>query len=122
MPGLRMVGFVTNANSRQLDITKIVKILEQKPCKNVKEYQGFLGVYIFYQIWIKDFSLQAELLFRLLKKDVPFCQGQEQVYMIEDLKMALTQVPMLVKLDYSEEAGEIILTIDASLTGQGAVL
>ncbi len=37
--------------------------------------------------------------------------------MIEDLKMTLTQVPVLIKLNYSEEAREIILTVDASLTG-----
>ena len=38
------------------------------------------------------------------------------------LKTALTQAPALVRLDYSEGVGIIILTPDASLKGWGAVL
>jgi hypothetical protein len=37
-------------------------------------------------------------------------------------KTALTQAPALIQLDYSEGAGDIILTPDASLKGWGAVL
>jgi len=33
------------------------------------------------------------------------------------LKVALTLAPALVKLDYSEGAGEIILAVNASLIG-----
>ena len=33
------------------------------------------------------------------------------------LKLALTSPPALVSLDYSEEAGEIILEVDISLEG-----
>lgn len=38
------------------------------------------------------------------------------------LKLALTTPPALVILDYSEGAGDIILTVDASLEGWGGVL
>ncbi len=38
------------------------------------------------------------------------------------LKLALTTSPALVSLDYSEEVGEIILVVDASLEGWGGVL
>jgi hypothetical protein len=36
---------------------------------------------------------------------------------MDELKIALITVPALIKLDYSEGAREIILAIDASLTG-----
>ncbi len=37
-------------------------------------------------------------------------------------KLALTSPPTLVSLDYSEEAGEIIFTVDTSLEEWGGVL
>ena len=41
---------------------------------------------------------------------------------MDTLKLALIQAPVLTKIDYSEGAGEIILTTDASLSGWGSVL
>jgi len=41
---------------------------------------------------------------------------------MDQLKLALTQAPALVRIDYSEGAGEIILAADASLEGWGSVL
>ncbi len=38
------------------------------------------------------------------------------------LKLALTTPPALVPFDYTEGAGDIILTVDASLEGWGGVL
>jgi hypothetical protein len=36
---------------------------------------------------------------------------------MDTLKLALIQVPTLVKIDYLEGAGEVILAADASLKG-----
>ena len=41
---------------------------------------------------------------------------------MERLKEALTNAPALSTIDYSEEAGEIILAVDASGEGWGAIL
>jgi hypothetical protein len=41
---------------------------------------------------------------------------------MEELKMALTRAPALVKITYGEDSGEIILATDASGGGWGAVL
>jgi hypothetical protein len=41
---------------------------------------------------------------------------------MEELKMALTRAPILVKITYGEDSGEIILAMDASSVGWGAVL
>ena len=45
----------------------------------------------------------------------------EQQASIDILKEALTSAPALRTLNYSEAAGEIILAVDASLQGWGAV-
>ena len=41
---------------------------------------------------------------------------------MEELKMALTRAPALVKITYDKDSGEIILATDASGGGWGAVL
>ena len=46
----------------------------------------------------------------------------EQDLAMDALRAALTQAPALVKIDYSEGAGEVILAADASLDGWGSVL
>jgi RNase H-like domain found in reverse transcriptase/Integrase zinc binding domain len=122
MPGLKLVGFVTDADGRHPPTAKIIKILEWPPLNNAREVREFLGVCVFYRIWVKNFGVIAEPLYRLLKKDVPFEFGMEQELAMAALKKALTEAPGLVSLDYSDEAGKIILTVDASLTGWGAVL
>ncbi len=48
--------------------------------------------------------------------------GKEQVEAMDLLKLALTIPPALVSLDYTEEAGNIILAVDASLEGWGGIL
>jgi hypothetical protein len=41
---------------------------------------------------------------------------------MEELKMALTRAPALVKINYDKDSGEIILAMDASGGSWGAVL
>jgi len=41
---------------------------------------------------------------------------------MDTLKVALTSAPALTKIVYTDGAGEIILAVDASLKGWGAVL
>jgi hypothetical protein len=122
MPGLKMVGFVTDADGRWPDTAKVIKITEWPDCTDASEARGFLGIAQFYRLWIKDYSRRAEPISRLLKKDALFVWGPEQVAAMNDLKEALTTAPALVQINYDKDAGAIILTVDASLTGWGAVL
>jgi hypothetical protein len=48
---------------------------------------------------------------------VPWNWGLEQDKAIATLKHALTNVLALVKILYTDEAGEIVLAVDASLKG-----
>ena len=122
LPGLRMVGFVTNADGRRPETAKVIKILEWKDCENVTQARGFIGVCVFYRIWIKNFQERARPISCLFKKGVEFEWLEPQKKAMQDLKTALTSAPALVKINYEEGAGNIILTVDASLTGWGAVL
>jgi hypothetical protein len=63
IPGLRMVRFVTDANGRRPDTAKVIKIQEWKVCENESKVRSFLGVCVFYRLWIKDFGRIAKPLY-----------------------------------------------------------
>ena len=50
-----------------------------------------------------------------------FYCGEDQQAMMDDVKNALTHAPALRPIDYQAE-GKIILTVDLSLLGWGAIL
>jgi hypothetical protein len=56
MPGLKLVGFVTNADGRHPLTVRVIKILEWPPLDNAREVREFLGVCVFYRIWIEYFG------------------------------------------------------------------
>jgi RNase H-like domain found in reverse transcriptase/Integrase zinc binding domain/Reverse transcriptase (RNA-dependent DNA polymerase) len=122
MKGISIVGFVTGAEGRWPESSKIIKILEWGPCANITDARAFIGVCVYFRIWVSEFSLVAEPIYRLFKKGVSWNWGQEQDLAMATLKEALTTAPALVKLDYREEAGEIIVGVDGSLLGWGAFL
>ena len=74
-----------------------------------------MGIYVYYQIQIKDFAQVASLIYRLLKNNTLFEWGKKQIEAINLLKLAFTTPPALISLDYIEGAGDIIFTVDANL-------
>jgi hypothetical protein len=38
--------------------------------KNIKKAKGFLGLYVYFRIWVKDFRLIINLIYSLFKKGV----------------------------------------------------
>ena len=117
MDGINIVGFVCRAEGRTPNSAKIIKILEWKPCTDVSEARAFIRVCVYYRIWIKGFSIVAEPIYYLFKKGVPWNWGLAQDEAMATLKLALTSAPALVKIVYTDRAGEVILAVDASLKG-----
>src|SRR5258706_3818075 len=114
--------FVVRREER-LKKLKYEKIVDWKPCKSVTEAKGFLGICVYYRIWIRDFAIQADPIYRLTrgKKEKDFFWGPEQQAAMDDLKDALTHAPALKPIDYKAD-GKIILSIDSSQLGWGAIL
>ena len=50
MAEVKVVEFVCNHEEHHLNQTKIFKITEWLPCKNLKETQAFVSVCVYYQI------------------------------------------------------------------------
>jgi len=122
--GMIVVGFVCGSKGRAPEAAKVSKILNWEYCKDVTEAKAFLGICVYYRIWIKDFIIIAEPIYRLQRKGVGFEWGQEQMDAMSLLQEALTSAPLLCKLHYdpAEGWGMIVLAVDASLDGWGGTL
>lgn len=89
----------------------------------MKELQSFLGLAGYYRKFIFGFSIIAEPLYKLCRKNVPFCWQQEQQAAFEELKNRVVSAPVLAYPGISSAAGSFILDTDASqYLGIGAVL
>ena len=120
--GIMIVRFVCSAEGRSPKIAKVIKILKQRAYRNVGEAQAFVRVCVYYRIWIPEFAMLAKPIYNLFKKGVVQEQGSEHDVAIDVLKKALTEALALVKIDYSEGVGAIILGVDTSLRRQGVHL
>lgn len=116
-----ITGYLCGTDGREPDQAKVEKLQEWNHCENTTQIKGFLGTAGFYRLWIKDFARKAEPLNRLLRKDVEWDWGEDQKQAMQVIKASLLKAPILITLDYTC-GREIILVVDASLTGWGAVL
>jgi len=117
-----VVGYRCNGKGRYPEESKVAKIIYWRDCEDVTSARAFLGVVVYYRIWVEDFAIKAEPIFRLLRVNVPFVWGIEQIAAMKTLKHAITTAPALVQLDYSEGAGLIILAVDGCKNGWGCGL
>ena len=72
MAGLKVVGFVCDIKRRHPDAAKVIKILDWPDPIDTTGARAFLGVCVYYRIWIYDFATIAEPIYRMLKKGVNF--------------------------------------------------
>lgn len=121
MSELKIVAFMCGKDGRKPDPIKIDKITKWGPCRDLTDARAFIGLCVYYRVWIKDFAKIAAPIYALNKKGVEFEWGDEQQKAMDTLKGALTSAPLLKPIDYKSK-GRIILSVDASRTGWGAIL
>lgn len=118
---LKIVAYICGADGRMPEAMKVRKIQVWRPCRTTTEAKAFIGLCVYYRLWVRDFAVRAEPIFRLFRKKASFVWGFEQQEAMDDLKNALTSPPALRPIDY-EEGGAIVLSVDSSLQGWGAIL
>lgn len=87
--------------------------------KGVKEIQSFIGLSSYFRKFIEGFSTIAKPLYDLLRKDVLFKFGEEELSAFETLKAKLVAAPILSIFDPKDETE---LHCDASALGFVAIL
>ena len=97
-----------------------VKAVEQFPTpQTTKQVMEFVGLANFYRSFVRDFSRIAEPLTSLTRKDSPFIWNLPQQKAFEELKLALTQPPVLAIYDPKLP---LVLETDGSGLGLGSIL
>ena len=134
------LGHILSAKGISANPEKVEKVKTWPVPKNIKEVQSFLGLASYYRQFISKFAEKAQCPHELVgpttnkhkkaraKKDsTTGNQNEQRIFewmikhqeVFDALKEALSTAPVLGYPDFS---GELILEIDASLNGIGAVL
>ena len=72
MADIRIIEYLCDIEGRHPDTAKIIKILEWLYCDNVTEVRVFLGVCVYFRIWISDFVIVTAPIYYLYRKNVIF--------------------------------------------------
>jgi len=120
--GVNQVEFLGNVVSKkgiEVDQTKVKAILDIQAPTNLKQLRSFLGAVTYFSKFIPHYAEKSLPLFSLLRKDVPFVWGPPQMEAFQNLKLALTQAPVLRIFD-----PELLVTLqtDASDRAIGGVI
>ena len=103
------------------DKSRVAKIVNWGPCKDLTDVHAFLGTIGICRLFIKNFSHCAHHLVKLTRKAAPWEFGQDQISAMEDLKQALLSSPVLQPIDYAS-AAPVILSVDTSQITVGFIL
>ena len=133
---LRMLGFVVSEEGKHLDPQRIITLLEAKKPQSKETLHSLLSSYTFVRMFIPNFASIAAPLHEATKgiiwkgpgsgrskgireTDPDFVWTPEMTRAYEQLRNALLEAPILVKVDWRYP---LFLSVDASLRGEGWVL
>ena len=133
---LRMLGFVVSEQGKHLDPQRIITLLEAKKPQSKESLHSLLCSYTFVRMFIPDFASIVAPLHEaargivwkgkdsgkakgIKEVDPDFIWTDEMIRAFDQLRNALLEAPILVKVDWSYP---LFLSVDASLRGEGWVL
>lgn len=109
---------IVSKNGVEADPRKIENMQNWPIPRDLRDLKGFLGLFRYYQRFVRGYGKIAESLTNLLKKN-SFRWNEEAYAAFEALKKAMVTVPVLPLPDFTKE---FIVETNASGLGLGAVL
>ena len=116
---VEVLGHVLTPNGLKTVPSKVQSIALWNAPRNVNELRSFLGLASYYRKFIQNFSIIADPLFKLLKKNQKYIWSNECNEAFENIRQYLLSDPILSYPDFNKE---FIVRTDASTQGIGAVL
>ena len=116
---VQYLGYLITNKGLLPNIEKVKAINNLQRPKNPKEIKSFIGMIGYYRKFIKNFSIIASPLYKLLKKNAAFIWKEEHSQSFDELKRLLTEFTLL---QYPKFEKQFTITTDASNLGLGAVL
>ena len=116
---IAFLGHIINRDGVTPMKAKVEAIQKLRAPTNVTELRTFLGMVNYYHKFIPSSAIVLEPLHKLLRKDVPWSWGAQQSRSFEKIKELLSSTKVLTHFDPRKP---IILTVDASPFGIGAIL
>lgn len=113
------LGFIIDRNGIHKSPEKIEAILKARVPTNISELKSFLGMVNYYRHFVKNASSILCPLHQLLQKQVKWVWTKEHEEAVANIKRQLASDNILTHFN---PAAELILTVDASPYGLGAVL
>jgi Integrase zinc binding domain/RNase H-like domain found in reverse transcriptase len=120
-PEITVLGHRCTMNGRLPDQSRVAKLLNWGPCKDLSDVRAFLGTIGVCRLFIRDFAHRAHHLVKLTRKAVEWEFGQDQLDAMDDLRQALLTSPALRPIDYKSPA-PVILSVDTSHIAVGFIL
>ena len=114
MSGIVIVGMVCDSNGRRPEEKKVRKIADWPTPESIRDARAFIGLALYYRIFIIAFSIIAAPIFALFRKGARFSWDAEKQSAMDELKRRLMCAPILISLDFTNSALGIVLHVDAS--------
>ena len=116
---ISFLGHIIGRYRLKSDLKKIEKIKKLPILTDLTSLQSALGLFLYYRRFIKNFSKIAKPMNKLLKKEIPFIQINEQEKAFKILKQKLIEASILQYLNFEKP---FILFTDASKISLEVVL
>nr|XP_034838819.1 uncharacterized protein K02A2.6-like [Maniola hyperantus] len=113
------LGYIINKDGLKKSPSKVKAILEASVPTNVNQLQSFLGLVNYYRSFVPSASTILSPLYDLLKKGVKWNWGQLHSKAFNTIKRLLASDQVLTHFNPN---AKVILTVDASPSGLGAIL
>ncbi|CAK1597910.1 unnamed protein product [Parnassius mnemosyne] len=113
------LGYVINKNGLKKSPDKIKAIVDSPAPSNISQLQSFLGLVNYYRNFVPSAASVLSPLYNLLKKGVKWSWGIDHHEAFTKIKLLLASDQVLAH--FNPEA-RLILTVDASPVGLGAIL
>ncbi|KAJ0169591.1 hypothetical protein K1T71_014776 [Dendrolimus kikuchii] len=113
------LGYTINKHGLKKSLKKVEAVMNAPVPNNVNKLQSFLGLVNYYRNFIPNASSMLSPLYDLLQKSTKWVWGKEQHEAFVAVKKCLSSEQVLAHFN---PRARVILTVDASPTGLGAVL